>query len=69
MDSLTHLIVPVFSYDTNNRASINIAPGGFPFTKEQSDGDLQTDADGMQVDATLPSYILQGHVRVFDVLS
>ena len=42
-----------------NRASINIAPGGFPYTEGfQSQGD-QVDADGMQIDAGLPSYILQ----------
>lgn len=42
-----------------NRASINIAPGGFPYTKSLQNQSDQLDADGMQIDAGLPSYILQ----------
>jgi len=45
--------------ETPNRASVNIAPGGFPYTKGIVDQAFQCDADGMQVDAGLPSHVLQ----------
>jgi len=45
--------------ETPNRASVNIAPGGFPYTKGIVDQAFQSDADGMQVDAGLPSHVLQ----------
>lgn len=44
---------------TPNRASINIAPGGFPFTRILYPNGIQIDAPGMQVDFSLPTYILQ----------
>ena len=51
---------PGHDYSAPNRASINIATSGFPFTRSLYDGSLQNEATGVQVDATLPSYILQG---------
>lgn len=44
-----------------NRLSMNIAPGGFPFTRAQSSSGNLVNADGMQVAAGYPSFILQGY--------
>ena len=45
-----------------NRLSVNIAPGGFPYTKAQysMSGNL-VNADGAQIAAGHPSYILQAY--------
>lgn len=52
---------PLFNGSEPNRASINIAAveGAFPHRKDLYGEGLQQYADGVQVDATLPSYILQ----------
>ena len=42
-----------------NRASINIAPSGFPYTKAFQDQSDQLIFTGMQINSGWPSYILQ----------
>lgn len=50
-----------FEPSSGNRLSINIAPGGFPFTQAAYSGGSLFNANGVQTTARYPSYILQAY--------
>lgn len=49
---------------SGNRLSVNIAPGGFPYTQAQYESG-SVNANGVQMTAGYPSYILQAYVIPF----
>ncbi|KAL8921390.1 MAG: hypothetical protein Q9208_005716 [Pyrenodesmia sp. 3 TL-2023] len=65
VDSLTHPGSQGLDPAQGNRFSVNIAPGGFPYTKVQyPDGQL-VNVNGAQIASGHPSYILQGYGDAF----
>ncbi|KAL9583239.1 MAG: hypothetical protein Q9203_005164 [Teloschistes exilis] len=54
--------------DRYNRASVNIALGGFPYTKVQYANGTIDNVDGVQVTPGLPSFILQGYGDGFEII-
>lgn len=50
---------PQLDPEAGNRLSVNIAPGGFPYTAGQYKGGKLVNEDGLQMTTGYPSYILQ----------
>lgn len=59
-DRLTHLGLEGLDPSRGNRFSVNIAPGGFPYTKVQYPDGRMVNVNGAQIEPGYPSYILQG---------
>ncbi len=52
---------PAYNARNGNRLSVNIAPGGFPFTESSDKFGTLVNVKGSQMTPGYPSYILQGY--------